>query len=113
MIQILGERMLRFRYAPRGHFERDFSYAIDPGFEADQVNFKLTEESVYYELKTAFLVCRIRKDNLAIQLLNKEGQIINEDKDGYLAKASINNGLTNVSLKKNNTGGRILFWVGR
>ncbi|MBC7778178.1 MAG: DUF4968 domain-containing protein, partial [Phycisphaerae bacterium] len=42
-ISVLAAGIFRLRYSPDGVFQADFSYAIDPGFEAEKVVVRLEE----------------------------------------------------------------------
>lgn len=82
-IYVISEYILRFRYAPDGYFQNDFSYGIDPDFKADKVDFKFSEKEDYFELSTSAVDCQIGKSSMGIKILDKQGNIINEDEKGF------------------------------
>ena len=82
-LYIISDHILRFRYSPDGYFHNDFSYAIDPDIHFGSVDFELDEDLDYYSLKTSAIECRIAKSNLAIKILDHQGNMINEDEKGF------------------------------
>ena len=82
-VTILTSRMLRFRYAPQGIFPNDFSYAIDAKFQPDTPEIEFKEKEDHFRITTKRLICRIRKENLAVKIMDKSGTVICEDEKGF------------------------------
>lgn len=82
-LYIINDYIFRFRYSPDGYFQKDFSYGIDPEFKPSIPDFHFSEESDYYLVKTSVLQCKIRKDNMSVQILDMEDTVINEDEKGF------------------------------
>ena len=90
-IKVLSDRIIRFRYATEGTFERDFSYAVIPNYPESIIELQVNEEEENYRISTALLHCRINKNNLKVTITDHQGFVINEDESGfhwmhYLAK---------------------------
>ncbi|MCC7467140.1 MAG: DUF4968 domain-containing protein, partial [Saprospiraceae bacterium] len=47
-ISVLAAGIFRLRYSPDGLFQPDFSYALDPKFEAEKVTVRLEEKDGEY-----------------------------------------------------------------
>ncbi len=82
-IYAVTDHILRFRYAIDARFEKDFSYAIDPKFQSQSVDLKLEDTNEYLFLHTPSVSCRIKKENLSIAILDKEGNLISKDEKGF------------------------------
>lgn len=82
-IQIISNKILRFRFAPYGIFERDFSYAIESNTSHDCENIRFEEFEDKYLIGTTELNCLVSKENLLIKILNLQNEIILEDEAGF------------------------------
>ncbi|RMG69486.1 MAG: DUF4968 domain-containing protein [Bacteroidetes bacterium] len=82
-VHVLREDMLRFRFATEGYFPRDFSYAIDPAFQPAETKVKIKEREAYISLATASLECRIARQGLHTQILDREGRLLCGDDKGF------------------------------
>lgn len=82
-IYILNDYILRFRYAVEGMFDEDFSYAIDPEYQVEDVETELIEEEKLLTLKTKAVVCKIAKRDLRVSIYDHNGLIILDDDKGY------------------------------
>ena len=111
-VEVLSDTMLRFRYAARGIFERDFSYAIDPNYQAADVNTLLEEKEKHFLIKTEVLNCVIRKEDLKVEIRNKQNKIISADASGYLAEATLQKGTRKVSISKKMQADEYFFGLG-
>ena len=61
-VQVLTGTIWRFRYALRGDFAPDFSYAIDPNFEMKRTGVVVNETDDYVVINTSSnTTCRIYK----------------------------------------------------
>ena len=99
-IEVLSPRIFRFRYSVNGIFERDFSYAIDDKFQAEKVDPHFEYKGDFYAISTKKMTCRISKEGMKLNILNKKGEVICEDASGFYAKWTILKGLKNVQVSK-------------
>jgi alpha-glucosidase len=63
-IRIISDKIIRFRYAADGKFQRDFSYAVSDRLEESPVNFGLREFEEAFELYTDALRVFIAMDDM-------------------------------------------------
>ena len=82
-LYVITPHILRFRYAPDGYFQNDFSYGIDPDFKKPEVEFTLEETESHYVIKTIALDCKVSKANMAVCITDKNGTVLNEDEKGF------------------------------
>lgn len=82
-VQVISDKVIRFRYAADGNFQRDFSYAIDKEMKESIVFFDIREFEEVFELYTAQLKVFIAKENLRITITDLEGHVINQDEQGF------------------------------
>jgi len=83
LIHVLSDRLIRFRYSTEGFFPKDFSYAIQDE-QIEELNFLRSREGKRrITITTSELVCKIEKENLAIQIWDRAGNIILEDEKGF------------------------------
>ncbi|RAJ06812.1 alpha-glucosidase [Chitinophaga skermanii] len=82
-VRIISDKIVRFRYAADGTFQRDFSYAVSPQLEDSPEKFVIFEWEETFEIRTAAIRVYIARDNLRITITDLEGQIINQDELGF------------------------------
>jgi alpha-glucosidase len=82
-VSVLTDKMIRFRYAADGFFQKDFSYAISKYFDEKLVKLTLIEDDFFYYIKTQSVICKISKENLKITMLDINNNIICEDEAGF------------------------------
>ncbi|MDN4165080.1 glycoside hydrolase family 31 protein [Cytophagales bacterium LB-30] len=82
-LSVKTDRILRFRYAADGFFQKDFSYAVSKYASIHMTQLGFEEHAEHYEVHTAELICQIRKENLKITLLNKKHELILQDEAGF------------------------------
>ncbi|MEM1121313.1 MAG: glycoside hydrolase family 31 protein [Bacteroidota bacterium] len=99
-IVLLTDRIIRFRYARLGTFDRDFSYAIDPSFQPPKTPYIFEEKKNKYRIQTKSIVCEVRKDNMSITIKDLDGKIINQDAAGYYNRSTLLEGVTEVKVTK-------------
>ena len=73
---------IRFRFAPNGDFEDDFSYAVLPEALA-LVKPTVTEEAAEFIIRTDGLVVFLQKDGLRIRIEDEEGGVLSRDEKGF------------------------------
>ncbi|KAA9338736.1 DUF4968 domain-containing protein [Hymenobacter busanensis] len=84
-VQVVNDKVLRFRYATDGQFAPDFSYAFPEGVPARRQPslLEFVEKADHYRLTTGRLICTIGKDNLHVRLLNRSGAVLCEYEKGF------------------------------
>ncbi len=111
-IYLLSGSILRFRYAKKGGFSEDFSYAIDPNFSAKDTPYIFEEKKTKILIQTKKLICEISKKDLRICLKNLKGVTICEDEQGYFARSTILKGITEVKISKKSPKKECFFGLG-
>lgn len=74
---------VRFRFAPYGDFEDDFSYAVLPEACRERVQAEVSEEAEQFILKTADLTVFLRKDGLRVRIEDADGSLLSQDEKGF------------------------------
>ncbi|GAB4429533.1 MAG: glycoside hydrolase family 31 protein [Bacteroidia bacterium] len=82
-LHILGEAVVRFRFATEGYFARDFSYAIDPALAPAHTPVSVEEHPEYIRVQTALLDIRLERSGLRTTILDAQGQLLSEDDKGF------------------------------
>ncbi len=99
-IYLLSNTLLRFRYAVKGQFEKDFSYAIAPDFKEQTTPYIYEEKKNKVRIQTQKIICEVSKVNLSITITDLKGNVICEDDTGFLSRRTLLNGVTKVSMTK-------------
>lgn len=97
-VEVLSEKIIRFRYTHQRKFERDFSYAIDPNFESTDVSVSFSEQKDHFFIRTQRINCQIFKKQALVKLLDKNNNLICEDAKPYSALSTLLNGLSEVRI---------------
>ena len=100
LVTVLTNKIIRFRYATNGIFQKDFSYAIDPKFKPDSPEIEFTDKSDHYRITTKRLICRVRKEGLIVKLLDKSGTMIFEDEKGFHWEDDLEHGGEIIKISK-------------
>jgi len=112
-IEAIDAHTIRFRYAPEGAFERDFSYVLDPDAAYESPAFTVSEEDGYLSLRTAALICLVEKEGLKTKLYEAEsGELLSEDRAAFCARRSIRHGTEWVAVEKACQSGEAYFGLG-
>ncbi|HEU4555984.1 MAG TPA: glycoside hydrolase family 31 protein [Chitinophaga sp.] len=82
-VRIISDKIVRFRYAADGKFQRDFSYATSERLEESPVDFGMREFEEVFEIYTNAIRIWIARDNLRLTITDTEGRIINQDEMGF------------------------------
>lgn len=99
-IEVCSPHILRLRYATRGYFPRDFSYAIDEAFEINPGEVHIDENAVSITLVTSAVKCRVHKSNMKCTFLDIEDYVINKDEKGFHWEVSPTTGNDIVKMTK-------------
>ncbi|MBV7531553.1 glycoside hydrolase family 31 protein [Chitinophaga sp. sic0106] len=82
-VRVISDKIIRFRYASDGTFQRDFSYATSDTLEESPISFGIREFDANFEIYTNYIKVLIARDNLRITITDLEGKIINQDEMGF------------------------------
>lgn len=99
-ITVLRDSMINFRYGPYGHFDSDFSYAIDVNAIFGHNKLELEEEKDRFKISTAKLICMVLKSDMRIGLYDLDLNPILEDEKGYHWEESFEMGGNIVKMSK-------------
>src|SRR5438034_753837 len=81
-VRIVSDKIIRFRYAADGFFQKDFSYALAHDLGDKLIRVKFREDTVKFEIVTNAVVCQLFKKNLKVVIYNKSKQVVLEDELG-------------------------------
>ncbi|WP_126243298.1 glycoside hydrolase family 31 protein [Chitinophaga rhizosphaerae] len=82
-IRVISDKIVRFRYAADGQFQRDFSYALSDKLEESPENFDIREWQESFEIFTTAIRVYVARENLRITITDIDGRIINQDETGF------------------------------
>lgn len=82
-VRVISDKVIRFRFAAEGSFQRDFSYAIVNDLKESIIYFDIREFEEVFEITTDAIKVFISKDNLGITITDKDGHVINQDELGF------------------------------
>lgn len=111
-IEVKSSSILRFRYAPYGYFQKDFSYSYAQNFAENDTWFEHREEGVYYVVSTHQLQCLIHKEHLKVSILDSNGRLLCEDEKGFHWEDNIEKGGEIVLMSKKIQSGEYFFGLG-
>ncbi|MES2656143.1 MAG: glycoside hydrolase family 31 protein [Bacteroidota bacterium] len=82
-VKVMTDKIIRFRYAADGFFQKDFSYAVSKYFEEKLVELHFIEDNSNYYIQTQSITCKISKADIKITMLDKQNNIICQDEAGF------------------------------
>lgn len=82
-VHVLSDQIIRFRYTTDGFFMPDFSYAIEDEVNTGTSFLRSRDGKNRVTITTSKVVCKIEKENLAVQIWDRSGNIILEDEKGF------------------------------
>ena len=81
--RVMTDKIIRFRYAADGFFQKDFSYAVSKYFDEKLVELHFYEDDGFYYIQTQSITAKISKENMKITMLDRQNNIISEDEAGF------------------------------
>ncbi len=112
-VQVLGEGLVRVRFAPEGIFEADFSYAIDPKFAPAKTEISTKEGEDFIEIQVGELGIQVAVEGLTIRFYDMmSGRTISEDIEPMFAKRTIVRGICEVKSTKKTWRKEAFFGLG-
>lgn len=109
-VQFVQEGIIRFRYALKGVFEADFSYAVTQ--EPANIAINMTEEGQEIALHSQKLICRIDTTNLKITIEDTNNHIICAETQGFYAESSVLKGIYKVQVTKKSAPDEVFHGLG-
>ncbi|MCC2547154.1 glycoside hydrolase family 31 protein [Hymenobacter sp. BT175] len=83
-LQVVTDKILRFRYTTDGGYAPDFSYAVPTDRPRETLEFlEFKEKDDHYRITTERLICTIAKQNLESRILNRSGLVLSADEKGF------------------------------
>ncbi|MCD9573817.1 glycoside hydrolase family 31 protein [Flavobacterium soyae] len=111
-VTILRDSLIRFRFTTKGYFSNDFSYAIDKT-QLHGYNFlELTEEEIYFQIRTSKVKCKIQKADLRLSIYDLNDFLILEDELGFHWEESYEYGGNIVKMSKSSKDGECFYGLG-
>ena len=111
-LTILRDSMVRFRYATEHVFEPDFSYAVSENVITGYNRLEVQDEISEYTIETAKIRIHIDKSTLKVQLMDLEGNPINEDDSGFHWEENYDYGGNVVKMTKVTQTGESFYGMG-
>lgn len=111
-VSVLAAGIFRLRYSPDGVFQPDFSYAIDPAFEAEKVTVRLEERDGEYLLDSGTLQVVVSKADLKLKFYDSDDRTVCEDEGGFSAKRTVLQGWNELRMEKKCHKKEVFFGLG-
>ncbi|BFP42398.1 glycoside hydrolase family 31 protein [Flavobacteriaceae bacterium GF1] len=111
-LTILRDSMVRFRYATEHVFEPDFSYAVSENVITGYNRLEVEDEISEYTVETSKIRIHIDKSTLKVQLMDLEGNPINEDDSGFHWEENYDYGGNVVKMTKVTQTGESFYGMG-
>ena len=99
-LYVVNDYIIRFRYATDVGFENDFSYAIDPNFKSNPIEYTISQSETEIALSTYLLKVVINKSDLKTKVLDRNGFTILEDEKGFHWEENLTHGGNIVQMSK-------------
>jgi alpha-glucosidase len=109
-VQFVQENVIRFRYALKGVFEEDFSYAVVQ--QPANIKVAILENEEEIVLSSKKMVCRIDKTSLKVKIEDDKKQAICEETRGFYAESSILKGIYKVEISKKANADEVFHGLG-
>ncbi|GGE93874.1 glycoside hydrolase family 31 protein [Hymenobacter cavernae] len=112
-LQVITDKILRFRYATEVGFAPDFSYAIpdDQPRQAPQF-LEFREKPDHYRITTDRLICTVAKADLHVRILDRSGTVLSEDDKGFHWQHNDDTGNDIVKMSKQVQSGVCYYGLG-
>ena len=82
-VRVQSDKIIRFRYAADGFFEKDFSYAIREHIQDNIINLDFVEYDDCFEIITSCVTCQISKADCKIKMFDNDSNLILDDELGF------------------------------
>lgn len=92
--------IIQLKYIVEGDRPNDFSYAVDPDFDPNPADYQLEENDSHFQITTDSLQCRITKKQVKVTFMDREGNILCRDKEGFSRRDTLMKGITEVKISQ-------------
>ncbi|GAA3917778.1 TIM-barrel domain-containing protein [Hymenobacter algoricola] len=83
-LQVITDKILRFRYATEVGFAADFSYAVPAEIPRPDPEFlEFREKPDHFRITTDRLICTVSKETLRVRVLDRSGNVLTADEKGF------------------------------
>lgn len=112
-VEVVNNYILRFRYAPEGHFPDKVSYALDPDRETSFPQVTMGGDDTHYFLQTEAINCRIAKADMRVDLYDRATQtLLCSDAQVPSVRRTIHRGVDRVDVYKTAAPEEAYFGLG-
>ncbi|MEL6123182.1 MAG: glycoside hydrolase family 31 protein [Bacteroidota bacterium] len=111
-VEVLSDAIIRIRYATKGFFYPDFSYAIDEKFQSQVSHVEVQDLTDILLLTTSEVKVRINKVDLRCTFLDLDDMVINKDEKGFHWEVSQDTGNDVVQMSKHVYPSEVYFGLG-
>lgn len=99
-ITIHTPEIIQLKYLLEGDQQSDFSYALDPEFNPETPDFQLAETENHFQITTNSLFCRISKKDMCVTFLDRDKNVLCEDKKPFFRRGTLMKGIRKVKITK-------------
>ncbi|PSR57301.1 glycosyl hydrolase [Adhaeribacter arboris] len=111
-LKAVTDKVIRFRYAVDGDFEKDFSYALADTYEPEIPTLEFKEKADHFRITTNRIIITVWKENLLVKILDKSGTILIEDERGFHWEYDRETGNNIVKISKKVQSGEHYYGLG-
>ncbi|SHK96697.1 glycoside hydrolase family 31 protein [Hymenobacter psychrotolerans] len=113
-LEVISDKILRFRYATETGFAPDFSYAFPSGVPARTAPefLEFRERPDHFRITTDRLICTVAKDGLKTRVLDRSGNTLLQDEKGFHWEYDYDSGNDIVKMSKGVQGGVCYYGLG-
>ena len=111
-VRVISDKIIRFRYAPEGIFQRDFSYALVRGLDESLVSLQVVQDESFIYIITEKVICKVEKKSLRICITDLNHNVIVEDEVGYHWQHYLMKGGKIVYVSKKKQEGEVYYGLG-
>lgn len=111
-LDVKSDKVIRFRFAPEGVFNKDFSYSYAHEYDGKIALLEAREEDDKIIISTASLDIHVSKQRLLTSIFDKEGKVILEDEKGFHWEENKQYGGEIVMISKKVQSGEHFFGLG-
>lgn len=111
-LSVVTDDIIQLQYFMEGDVRSDFSYAIDPAFQKEKVEFRFEEAEDYYRITTQTLTCLVTRNKLLVHFYDLNGNSLCEDQHGFYRRESLMKGISELKVTKKAPKGMRFFGLG-
>lgn len=111
-IRVHTPDIIQLTYFLVGDVRSDFSYAINPGFEPEDVDLQFEEDEGYFQFSTSRVNGIVTKKNLLVHFFDSDGNMLCEDQHGFYRRESLMKGISEIKVTKQAPAGDRFYGLG-